>query len=391
MVPSIAASPHDITDILNSPSPVFGAQDIEGMYDVWQPEQHAHLLNLMPAMYLRHQISKTTIEPVIPHSPKAYDLYNIQPKGIKEWLEVPQFTTNKNIEYSSVDAKSLENTLKHYEAILKASKKVGIPKSAADISKANVKVDTLMKTALLRRAANSAGINLAVTAVFDIRLLIDGEVKAYLMKLGVSGLYGGAVSGCSAWINHPIFGNSAVLGVVVGSAFGLVSLASTGDWARFGKNIGLNIASSAGGYGVAYAGAYLGTLAGGPIGAAVGGVVGGIAGGFAAHWMVTRTTNIAEATDHEINSYYERIKEEGRRSGWEPDPTVSPRDFVRGLLNRGSDPNSKDVLVQITESMAADIRDLQHNLARLRDEDAARFDLFVERLREAVARRDSTL
>lgn len=81
--------------------------------------------------------------------------------------------------------------------------------------------------------------------VFDINRLFDGHFKQYLINIGVSGLYGGTISRLSSWINHPFFGNGIVLSVVVGSAFGVVSLASTGDWARFGKGLGVNILGGA--------------------------------------------------------------------------------------------------------------------------------------------------
>jgi hypothetical protein len=35
----------------------------------------------------------------------------------------------------------------------------------------------------------------ALTAVFDVKLLFDGEFQQYLIKIGVSGLHGGAVGG----------------------------------------------------------------------------------------------------------------------------------------------------------------------------------------------------
>lgn len=378
-----------ITDILDSPGPDFSAQDIDGLYDAWQPEQHAHLLKLMPALYLRQQASYTRIEQILQsRSPKAYDLYKVYPDGKRGWIEVPQTTNLKDFTLTSFDEDSLEKSLKSYEAILKASRKIGIPKTPADLAKENVKADTLMKTALLRRAASSAGINLTITALFDIRLLIDGDVKAYLVKIGVSGLYGGAVSGCSAWIEHPFFGNGAVLGVIVGSAFGVVSLACTGDWARFGKNVGLNIVGSVGGWAGAQAGAWGGTAVGGPIGGVIGAIVGGFAGGIAGRWMATATTNLAEETDVEIDGYYERVKEQWEKIGIQPDPSLSRREFVKAVLKQGSDPNSKAVLVQMTGSMAADVKTLQDSLIGWRDGNPDGFEEFLKRLREAVASRE---
>ncbi|ENH72043.1 hypothetical protein FOC1_g10001075 [Fusarium oxysporum f. sp. cubense race 1] len=118
----------------------------------------------------------------------------------------------------------------------------------------------------MRQAVKSAFINgtwqsAGLTAVFDFRQLLDGHFRQYLTNIGVSGLYGGSFGALSSWVEHPFFGNGLVLGVLVSSGFGTISLASTGDWARFGKGLGLNVASSAASWGGAYAGAWTMTQA----------------------------------------------------------------------------------------------------------------------------------
>lgn len=165
---------------------------------------------------------------------------------------------------------------------MKAVEKCGSPETATDMSANNAKIEAAIKSALTRYAAETAVINgawqsAALTALFDIKLLSDGSFMKYLIKIGVSGLYGGAVRGLSSWVNHPFFSNGIVLGVIVGSAFGIVSLVSTGDWARFGKNLGVSIIGGATAWGGAFNGGAIDS-AGGPIGTAIGATVGAFSG-----------------------------------------------------------------------------------------------------------------
>ncbi|KAH2844077.1 hypothetical protein KXV95_008529, partial [Aspergillus fumigatus] len=150
-------------------------------------------------------------------------------------------------------------------------------------------------------------------------------------------------------------------------------------------NVGLNIVGSVGGWAGAQAGAWGGTAVGGPIGGVIGAIVGGFAGGIAGRWMATATTNLAEETDVEIDGYYERVKEQWEKIGIQPDPSLSRREFVKAVLKQGSDPNSKAVLVQMTGSMAADVKTLQDSLIGWRDGNPDGFEEFLKRLREAVA------
>ncbi|KAK4235923.1 hypothetical protein C8A03DRAFT_36216 [Achaetomium macrosporum] len=145
--------------------------------------------------------------------------------------------------------------------LMQAAKKIGVPEKGADTAVVNV----VWQNALL-------------TGVFNFNELIDGSFKSYLVKVGVSGVYGGTIGGFSMWIDHPFFSNGAVLGVLLGSALDTFSLVSTGDWARFGKNLGLNLV----GTGVAWGAGSVGSVAGGAIGGPVGAANGAIAFGLGA-------------------------------------------------------------------------------------------------------------
>ncbi|KAI3568061.1 hypothetical protein IWW34DRAFT_641246 [Fusarium oxysporum f. sp. albedinis] len=137
--------------------------------------------------------------------PEVFEPFEAYRHGTKAWKGVLQMRKLNNRELGALEREHLDKSSKYHEAVLKASQKIGIPKTTADIN-----ADSLMRT------------------TFN-----------YFLKLGISGAYGSTVSACSSQIDHPIFGHGAVVGVVVGSLFNLASLASTGDWSRFGENTGV--------------------------------------------------------------------------------------------------------------------------------------------------------
>jgi hypothetical protein len=133
-----------------------------------------------------------------------------------------------------------EKWLEEAELIFKAAEKLQIPDGSAK----DAKLEGIMKNFVARQAIKTAMFNgvwqgAAMTCVLNVNLLFNGEFKQYLIRIGVSGLLGG----------NPFFGNGMVLGVLVGSAFGTVSLTSTGDWVCFGKPFGISITGAAAAYG----------------------------------------------------------------------------------------------------------------------------------------------
>lgn len=219
-----------------------------------------------------------------------------------------------------VDEKKL---LKSFDTMLNEADKLGIPKTAADRSANNAKIEAAMKAALIRLAAKEAMVrgaltSAALTMVFDIKSLLDGDFTRYLINIGISSLYGGAVEGFSTWIDHPFFGNGMVLGVLIGSAFGAISLAGTGDWARFGKDIGLNVAGATASWGGASAGAWIGAAPGGPLSwltSPVFSIMGGISGGYFGRNMASKVPILGGKTDIEYTTVYEKIKQQLSSAG----------------------------------------------------------------------------
>ncbi|QPC78074.1 hypothetical protein HYE68_008826 [Fusarium pseudograminearum] len=206
----------NVAAMLNQPSPPLGSKNVKAIVEGWKGEQKAQLGQLAIRGYFKLSTYHVIDDRIKRYdTPRVYELHETFPDGTKAWKG-----------------------------------KVGIPKTRADIQTHN-----LAKTALLRNAANAAILNMAATALFDIKTLFNGEFQKYFVKLGISGMYGGAAAGIQARIHHPVFGNGAVVGVVVSSAFGVVGLVNTGDWARFVKNTGLGIVGSAGAWGGSQLGA----------------------------------------------------------------------------------------------------------------------------------------
>ncbi|KAI1772033.1 hypothetical protein F4818DRAFT_454232 [Hypoxylon cercidicola] len=268
------------------------------------------------------------------------------------------------------------------EKLAEAAEKIGITKDA------NINAENAFKTALARYAIKQATMrgvwqNALLTGVFDIKELLDRNFQQYLFKMGASGLYGGAVGGLSTWVYHPFFGNGAVLGVIVGSAFGTVSLASTGDWARFGKDLG----ASTIGHGVAWCGGVAGgALAGsigGPIGAVIGGIAGGFAGGFAGRKVASSIPGVSGDTEIEVQKMYSGIKDHLSKSGVELDQSLSPEEVVR-MFRTNNDGKGVSLPVRATSAYVADLNELRDTLVAMQSDSPERFAEFLKNLRAAT-------
>jgi len=215
-------------------------------------------------------------------------------------------------------------------------------------------------------------------------LLFYGNFKQYLIKIGISGLYGGTVGGLSTWINHPFFGNGVVLGVLVGSAFGTISLASTGDWARFGKTLGVSIIVGAAVWGGGAAGgAMVGAMGGGPVGMAIEALVGSLAGSSLGRQVALEIPGLGGMTAHEVKTIYATIKKQLARAGMEPDPSLSPEQVVAHMLKNSNKGNGLPFQVRMTDSHAADVTELRNALSAMRSTSPEAFGEFLNLLRAA--------
>ncbi|KAF5965302.1 hypothetical protein FCOIX_13033 [Fusarium coicis] len=214
--------------MLSKLSPPLSVKHVQMVNDGWQQEQRVHFYQLVARTFLRQAINREVDMALqFGGGPAVFEPFDAY-----------------RDEMGALECELLDKSSKYHEAVLKASQRIGISKTTADMN-----ADSLMRTTFVRHAVNAAGINMAATALFDIKTLFDGGFQNYFLKLGISGAYGGTVSVCSSKIDHPIFGYGAVVGVVVGSAFNMASLASTGNWSRFGKNTGFSIGGLAAGGG----------------------------------------------------------------------------------------------------------------------------------------------
>ncbi|SCV61150.1 uncharacterized protein FFFS_15719 [Fusarium fujikuroi] len=364
--------------MLSKPSPPLSAKHVQTVNDRWQQEHRVHFHQLVARAFLGHGANREVDMALqLGTGAAVFEPFEAYGDGKKAWKGVLHMRKLNNRELGALERELLDKSTKYHEAVLKASQKIGIPKTTADMN-----ADSFMRTTFVRNAVNAAGINMAATPLFDIKTLFDGEFQNYILKLGISGAYGSAVSAYSSQIDHRFFGHGAVVGVVVGSLFNMASLASTGDWPRFGKNTGLSMVSSAGGWGGAELGAMAGTAVGGPIGGLLGSLVGSLGGGFAGRWSAGRWSGLGEITDAEVEKSYETIMENCAKIGVYPDPSLSKRDIVTGMLDQST--SSKAVLVRITGATAADLRNLKNSLSDWQQGSPEGFEVFLQGLRDAA-------
>lgn len=159
--------------------------------------------------------------------------------------------------------------------------------------------------------------------------------------------------------DHPIFGHGAVVGVSVCSVFNMASLASTGDWSRFGKNTGLSMVGSAGvGRDTTWSDDWhrcwrsdrrLSRRPHRRFGRRVCRTMG--------RRQIDRSREITGA---EVEKLYETIMENYAMIGVYPDSFLSKRDVVTGMLDQNT--SSKSVLVRMAGAVAADITNLEKSL-----------------------------
>jgi hypothetical protein len=329
-----------------------------------------------------------TKDPFRPNVPQQFRVYHTYPDGTKAMVGTPPTFTW----IQSEPRPSMKHTKKVMDAIMRAASKCGVPKDTAEKMAGTASGSAVMKRAVTRymvvNGAMKRGItNAGLTAVIDFRLLFDGELKKYFTKIGVSGLHGCAVGGLGRLISHPFFGNNAVLGVLVGAGLGVVTLASTGDIARFGKDVGVNICGASAAHVGAQAGFRIGSsipmpllqpfLAGGFS------VIGGLAAGWTAGWAGSKILSVAEMTDCEVMRMYKRIKDNLATIGMEPDPSLSPREIVMATLKGGQE-GKPPFEFHITPSMDSSVRDLYNELDTLLSSSPEEFDNFLELLRVAI-------
>lgn len=365
-------------------APPIGARHVDYFRQAWGGQQHAQTSG-EAWFWLRFRAIETPDGAGVfaAARPNLYD-QKVLPDGTKVKVEVlPPLSAASFISEAAMDRCD-----RVYKRIMACSAKVSMPRKLAHVERSKFMADAVMSNALLRRSATSGGINAACTALFDVNLLVNGQFKQYLGQVGASGLYGGVVSGCAAKLEHPFFGHGAVVSLGVSSAVGTYSLAKTGDWARFAKNSGRQVAASAAALRGARLGACVGAAAYGPIGATAGGTIGAIAGGCVGGWAADATFLGAE-TDHEVEAAYEHVTKEIAEIGLKPNPALTPREFHHLLKKSGEERAcGMPMLVQVTEAMAAHIDGWQDALEAARMANPARFERFLELLRAQAATRE---
>jgi uncharacterized protein YcfJ len=184
-----------------------------------------------------------------------------------------------------------------------------------------------------------------------------------------------------------------VVGILVGTAFQAVSFAQTGDVERFCKDIGLNIVGTAASMAGAKVGAQLGMKVPGPLGVATT-VLGGIVGGFCGNYMVQTVVGhfefLSRATDPEVETAYDRIKQQLSGVGLEPDPSLPKREVVETMFKTTSE-HTMPFPVRMLDDVATAIVEYDQALSTLESLAPDAFETFVELLRFAVQEQGQSL
>ncbi|CZR49690.1 uncharacterized protein FPRO_14832 [Fusarium proliferatum ET1] len=310
-----------LTMMLSKPSPPLSAKHVQTVNNRWQQEHRVHFHQLVAPTFLGHGANRE-VDMALQFGTGAavFEPFEAYGDGAKAWKGVLHMHKLNNRELGALESELLDKSSKYHKAILKASQKIGIPKTTADMN-----ADSFMRTTFVRNAVNAAGINMAETALFDIKTLFDADFRNYFLKLCISGAY--------AW-SVPREGGEA------------------------------------------------GTAVGGPIGGLLGRLVGGLGGGFAGRWSAGRWSGLREITDAEVEKSYETIVENCAKIGVYPDPSLSKRDIVAGMLDEST--SSKAVLVRITGATAADLRNLKNSLSDWQQGSPEGFEVFLQGLRDAA-------
>ena len=206
-----------------------------------------------------------------------------------------------------------------------------------------------------QQCVNNMGVSAAMGAgfgaVFSIPLLMQGQYAQFFLAIGKSGGMGAA----SAGLSHVIAGTlgeaaGPVAVIVLGTIFDTVGLCKSGDWSRFGKNMGLNVGSTAVGFGCAKGGAVLGASIGsifpGPgtiIGGFIGGLAGGIGGALFGHKVLSKVglggmtkheqIKLEEAKQTYLKGKMEDLNKNLAKQGMKIPDKTSPKEFEALLHN----------------------------------------------------------
>jgi hypothetical protein len=124
----------------------------------------------------------------------------------------------------------------------------------------------------------STSLSAGVSFVFNISDLIQGNIWTFTTNIAKDTAISASSSGLSiACENIPVLAEGS--GVIIIGLIDGVNAIQTGDWSRFGLNIGLNTCATIGAVGAGKGGAAVGTAIWPGAGTIVGGLVGGIIGG----------------------------------------------------------------------------------------------------------------
>ena len=182
--------------------------------------------------------------------------------------------------------------------------------------------------ALAENAQNAAKLGCGMSVVFNFHLLLNGDILGFGFEVAKDGVISAANSAAGDMLSNSL-GDYAgpVSALVICALIDTKNLVTTGDIARFGKNLGINGISIGAGWG---GGALIGMWLG-PVGAIFGGLIGGFAGRYiAGKWI----PGLSGLTKNEKNAFVNKVTLDMKAQGLVLKANTSYEKLMR-MLDKG--------------------------------------------------------
>jgi hypothetical protein len=192
----------------------------------------------------------------------------------------------------------------------------------------------LRMQAVKRQLGMATGVSAGVSAIINVKVLLQGEVLTYLGIVGKDTGVAVLCQGVGVTLEEAGLSTLAPgASVVVFAVWDAIVASQTGDWSRFGLNFALNAGTTAAALGGAKAGASIGAWAG-PWGAIGGGIVGGLVSAVGARWAMGKTPLGVMTSKEDREAVMKLAKELNpklRELGLELDTTKSFKELTEQL------------------------------------------------------------
>ena len=178
----------------------------------------------------------------------------------------------------------------------------------------------------------NAGLTTGVSLILNVKTLFAGEVTRYFVDVGKDTGISVACQVLGLGLEEVGLDTLAPgASVIVLGVIDLIKASRTGDWSRFGLNIGLNAGATVGSIALGKAGASIGTAILPGWGTLIGGIIGGIAGGVGVRYGLgyTRLGKMTQLeNDEAVKKIAEKMNPTFNEAGFEIDTSVEFEELI---------------------------------------------------------------